>query len=455
MDVQIEPSGGVGEITVEVPFDGYRHLPRKSVTLLQQWQGEDVRQVQIGWLALGTPLNWEQDWEQMPGVDMLPVIMPVQTPGMILPQDWKSDRYRAVIRHAFETKEPRFWPVTLDFQVYDNEQALLELSEDQPDLLTENRLLSDIQLVWRLNLTVWLPEVLPLKRANVELERLQIFWPTVVSSQEMDIRYRVPAAKTDPEETSEVISVGDFPKASWRYAMESHSVEIYTLALHPGERKEGSPLVPYQVQVYFLFRLLGPVLSEDLLRGSFRLRIDGVLLSGRESAWFDATGRLRSGVLLEQCTLLEGRFEGFLSESFAFRRAAVYHRWYFSGVALTVTRLSQIASVLQDMGYQTRVNEVQEEKGLGYLQATQQIKDEDGVWQQVRFDIWVERLSKHTTTRRRKIPPDTEITTRFKVENLCIHCWVQSDRPGTLVSAEATRLQLALSDRLAVVAEVL
>ena len=445
-EVRFESSEG--RVIVDIPWDGARHLPREAIDLLQRWP--EVEEVRVGWMALGAPLEWEYGWGRVPQADIRPLYMRVRDTNVQMPQAWFADRWRAVLEDSFEVAEPRFQPVEMTFQVFDNWQASKTSLEEWLQRAPEQE---DIRLIWELKITVWIPRAV-LKAhpsAKVYLEEMRLQWPWVVAKgRDLDVGVLIP--QSDDTDSSQA-STSSLRPWQWRYSPDRQSIELRKVPFARAKPPDGSSLIPFETRIFFLLRTLGPVITEDVLSGYYHIRVGGALLSGRESAWLDARGQRDTTLNIETFTILSGTLEAYLSESFAIRPVTTYHHWYAPGVSLTEERLRQVAGVLHDMGYRVRLGQLAE-KGESRARAKhgdvygfREWRNQDGRWHRMDLVVRLETAAQYRSRRQRATDAGVTITTQAKAEDLHVHCFGHSTLAGGHVSSEVLTLQERLTQR--------
>ena len=460
-----------GKIRVIIPFDGAEHFPRSTADFLSRYAPEEA-QAQVGWLALGLPLNWDQDWGRPIGAEILPVRIPLKEKGMKTPEGWWRDTRRAVVGDIFEVPLPRFWPLELTLQVFDSQQASLESLEEylqwhrilwsSKERREDWENLKETPLFWEFTVTVWIPNILTRDNLLVEVQALRLKWPTVAASGELSVFVSSLSThegkKSGGKDEEPTPWWGRLHRGSWRYNLDQQAIEIQGFTLMPEStgRMEGSPLQPYRAKIYLALHTLGPVITADELTGELQVRIEGLLLSGREAIWLDGSGRHASKAPLHLYTDLEAEFEAYLSDQFAIRRNAVYQQWHFPGVSMEENRLTQIAAALSDLGYRVHSRALHEDDGVksGVLSAERWVSGPEGGVVHLELEIQVEGMGQSTTTHKRNIPGGLEVITERKTEDLRVHVlgWVSG--PGMLLTSDLARLFKTLSIRLEAVADI-
>ncbi|MCU0485831.1 MAG: hypothetical protein MUC85_06925 [Anaerolineales bacterium] len=333
-----------GVIRLEVPYDGGKHFSKEVAEEIAEYASLDLHpsaQAQIGWVAMGAPRGLENRWELPTTAEIMPVRIPLKGGGIFRESQWTRDDLRAVLRHTYTPIAPRYWPLQMEFKVYDDQTVPQDNLEDYYKLIAAGSV-GPGEIIFELAVTVYLPDLLQQDQVKAWLEDLEIEWPTIAPKWQLDI-FQEP--KGDPT----------LQKREWHYNPANRQVELHHLTMELGDRKPGSPLVPYVCKLRLHLRVPGKVVmtNNHTLRGKLRLCLDGVLLSGRQAAWLDAAGvRLEaSKAKIGHRSDLVGQFTILLVDQFQVRRTTTKRLWHFSGVAWSYYRQDDIGAILRDLGY--------------------------------------------------------------------------------------------------------
>lgn len=414
-----------GQVRVQIPYDGFRHFSREAAGRLdKQLAGASLSEVegQAGWLASSAGLDWAGDWSRPLGVETVPVTIPLRGERLLSSEGWIADELRAVAEYSYTPDNLPFWPLSLDVQVCDDVPAPVE------SLRRGAWQMQPGQLVMNLTVSAYIPTALctPDKRIEVDVERLELDWPTMAAAWQVDI--------SQVNGLSPSGGAGE-QQVAWRYNPDHSTVELRGVRVHRGDPEPGSPLTPYRCPLRLVLRSPGQLVAKGKLDGIVRLRLKGVLLSGREIAWIEASG-YRKGEA-SQKTLLEASFTAPLNQRLGCRQTMTCQRWYFPGTSLSVDRMADIAAALHDLGYQVRQHTMSE-TASGQLAATRVVSLADG-----------EPTTLHVQLLAECAPGAGE-----GVSGLVIHAQGQLQGPASIVGLDLNRLMIMLKKRLAAVADL-
>ena len=486
VDQPDHPDRPRGEISVEMPYDGHACFPAESARLIRgsadRGAGDLELSGQIGWLALSRPLDWEREWKSPEGMDLLPVQIPLLDEHIQDPDMWGMDELRAVNRHEYRPENPDFTPVQVEMRVSDTAQDSLDpFLKTRDDLLKGQNIsgVSDIlkklngdplqggQLVIDVAVTVFLPSILARQVNRVIIDELELNWPTIASDWQLGIFAVAPTPEREEE------------KVEWRYDPDHQTVEVHSLTAHVRPSDVGVPFEPYRCNLRIRLYVPGGVVSQDELEGKVRLRLDGCLLSGRQAAWLDASGRRMDtdeGMFTVE-TLIEGRFNATLSDRFRFRRTAAYRQLNFPGVMLSPTRLDDIAAALRDIGYrlsdlsnmrtklvdnpallQIKADQRSDGGGwsieIGSVVANRIVTSPDQDPAVLAIQVWAVPAAPAATRREREIPEGGLVATEWGTSDLILQMRGTMDGSGSMLSLDMDRLMINLKNRFGAVADM-
>ena len=463
-----EPDRSLGEISIDVPYDGYDHFSSQAAErlrgMISGWSDVPVTG-QIGWLAVGKPPDWEFEWHPQSGMDLHAVQIPLLNSILNDTALWTADTFRAVIRHEYHPEPPNFIPMRIEMQVYDNAQdsrerfwrtketvAASDRAKSIPGILEmlDGEPLQGGQLVIALSITAFMPTFMASERVSVVVDQWKFKWPTIAPGWQLKVE------SLNPEQN-----------VFWRYDPDDQTVELSTLATKRGEPETGSLLVPFCCELLLTLDSPGQVISQDELEGSVRLSIDGCLLSGRQVAWLNASGQRvqKESELLDIRTILKVRFAATLSDQFRHRRTAAYRQWYLPGVRLSPTRLDDIAAALRDIGYKileepsllainrkTKNGDGEIVIGVVLGQRLEISRDQEPTVLQI--EVWALPTSPASTQRKRDIPEGGEVSTVWDTNDLILQARGQMTGPGSLLALDMDELMSQLKSRFNAVADL-
>jgi len=459
-----------GEILIEVPYDGYTYFPIESAENSSEYTTGNDAVGQIGWFALGKPLDWEGDWSPQTDIEeMIPVRIPLRGDQIKETSDWISDRFCAVLTHVYLTEPPRYVPVNIDMHVFESNvdnnlqtpQELLNKSPDQKKLL-ENLVAKPIsggQLIIVVNISVMIPEVFfgqsnnPIK---VIIEDLGLYWPNLVSGSHLKVQQLIDG-KIEPK--------------PWRYNPEKKAVQIQNLQMSSETARLRSMLVPFETNLALTLNVPGKLVREGLLDGWVNIRLDNLLLSSRGTAWMDTRGmrvdkseNSREENRINVHTDLKANFSAFLDEKFQQRNSTVYRQWYFHGTSYTPSRLEDIRYSLRDLGYEIKViqpetHKFENEKNqtirdVGVVHAERFFIQKDQQPKLMKIQIWAIPVSPAETRVEREIPEGGTVSTQLPTSDMIIQVRGQIDGNGNILALDLDRLMINLKNRFMAVADL-
>ena len=436
-----------GHVQVRLPYDGFQHFTLEEAERLKQQivnRSDPTIQGRIGWLAVSPPLDWEHDWSRPTGAEVIPVQVPLRGEKFSETQ-WTSDQMCSVVRHTYSPASLHFWPVNIAMQVYDDISVPEGTLQDYLSLLKSGKV-QEGQLIIDLTITALIPAVLARDDIHVWLETLELAWPVIAPAWQLDVQQLPPRGRENQAPD----------QVTWRYNPDRRVVQVCKVQARRDEPDEGSPLVPFKCDMRFFLRVPGQIVSQDELKGSVRLRLDGILLSGREVSWLQVTGHRITGQnqLVHQQTYLEVGLSAWLSDQFKHRRATTYRRWCFSGVRLSADRLGDVAAALRDLGYQIVKSPVLAEDGAtGTLAASRPAVTPDGDPTLLQLEVLAERMSAAQTRREREME-GVRITTEIETSDVVIHVRGQMRGPISMIALDLERLMTALKGQFAAVADL-
>jgi hypothetical protein len=218
-----------------------------------------------------------------------------------------------------------------------------------------------------------------------------------------------------------------------------------------------------------LLRYPGELIRARQLGGEVSIRINNLLLSGRELAWLTASGerprRRDEAPSLTQQSVLKGDFIVMLHDQLSLRHTATYRRWSFPGVDLSYSRLSDVAAGLRDLGYQIdslddgRAKEDQEQQPgpqhqTGFIRAHRSGTLPNGNPVDLELEICMRTEKPAETRRERQIPEGMLVSTEQSTNDLIIEAYSRMEGPGNLLDMDLEQMMLILQKRLATVAEL-
>jgi hypothetical protein len=454
------------EITVEVPYDGYRHLSRDVVRRLKDEivSLTSTNNGHAGWIALSHPLDWESDWSRNIGVEKSPLRIPLKHGKIIGEKLWTSDEYRAILHQSYKTDDLRFRPVAIDLRVLDDITGSAQSLEQYLELL-ELYGSGEGQLSLNLEISTLLPAVLAREDVHVIVERIQIHWPTIPPPDQIALYLmeQTPGARFSAEEKK------------WRYNPDEKSIEIEGIPTKKLNRQADSPLVPFRCLLNFVMMSPSEAITQSVLSGEVKISIENLLISGREVALMNVNGYRRdieNCPKLRQRSVIVAKTKAYLGDQLSKRRTATYRHWVFPGVDISEIRTSDLAAALRDLGYRTKhknlekgeiepspegdnkVNASNDAASIVHVEGHKLGTFPNGDFVQLTIDARLKSTDQDQTRREREISDGTIISTEFKTRNLILDIFAWMEGPGSLLDLDLEDLMLILQDRFSVVAEL-
>lgn len=470
VDVEGGPARSQATIRIELPYDGFTHLSTSSAeNLRRQLDGLSGLDVygQIGHLVISRPPDWEHDWVRQPGLEKFPIRVPLINEQVTDARMWTADVFRAVIQHEYHPEAPRFLPLQMNVDVFDNAQDSAESNWNVASLL-DGRLqqaasipaIIDLldgdpqqggQMVIALSIVAYLPDFLAPDTVRVQVEDLKLNWPTIAPGWEISVVNRL-----------------DDKNVAFRYNPDEQCVELPVLESRREQAEPGSLLVPFRCSLGLTLHYPGQLFRLDELKGSLRIALQGSLLSGSLLGWMDVYGRRlpeKSGVFQLQ-TNLNVQFNAILGERFRQRRRAVFRQWTLPGVRLSSLRLDDIAAALRDMGYQLaeqpRLESIQASAVdgqpassvlIGLVQARRRAVASNQDPHELYLQVWALPVSPAATLRKRDLLAGGEVNTTWDTSDLVLLVRGLINGPGSQLALNMDNLMEQVKNRFAAVAD--
>ncbi|HNT53288.1 MAG TPA: hypothetical protein PKG95_01165 [Anaerolineaceae bacterium] len=449
------PDNPGGTIRVHVPYDGNTSLPiRSAMTICNDLSQNSIltpETAHIGWLAVSKPRDWQAAHREVVGLETMEAVrIPLKGDPIILPEDWISDRLCAVSQLDYRPAPPRYFPVSLDLQIWDSASDHSDFDRRIPggvstvksgsELLRilDAQMLQGGALMIDLEISVTLPADISPEELTVKLKKLEINWLVVPDTQELYI--------IDQDRQTLV---------DWWYNPEQGTIEASNVLLTPRDPVFGSNMRPYRVNLSLILRQASRVVLQGELSGCLQLEAAGLLLSGRQVAWMDVIGNRRDEHLYPTTTF-RADFEADLNSKFLNRKAAIYRQWAFPGVAFSPARLNDVLTTLSDLGYQVKQNEivngheatgVENSPTFARISGTREVVRKDQPPVKMILDVWMVRLhpsqTEHEVTDERGTVRTTLITSDLYIQ---VRGWANCS--GSLLAADMDHLMALLKPRL-------
>ncbi|NMB86761.1 MAG: hypothetical protein GYA17_00280 [Chloroflexi bacterium] len=472
-------TGAQGEAVIEVPYDGNRSLNKAAIEKLlkiPEAQEPDAQGL-IGWLAIGSPVGWNSNWQRPALPEILPVKIPLSNQEINADQ-WGRDQFRAIIKHTYIPLDPQFFPISIKIKILDD---LPVKSELQPgDMIKfrfpENHLVGKVVVDFTVQLSI--PSIIEIQKVDhIELETLEFKWPTIATKWQ--------AIWYGPD-TNEL---------DWFYNPVLGTVTINHIhsKLIMDKDSLGSPFSRYECHLVMVMALPGLFIrstekgndvttsqpsndeptseqTELFLRGDLKISIKDILLSGREVKWIYPDGIVHrdSPTGPAKKTEITAHFISAINELFTNREIITYRYWNFPGVRLNEVRVADVIAGLDDIGY--RYNHLENQSSSNYKE--QRGKEEDNSIQQfllqgkkyvllenndseteIILDIILERANRSHTRRVHSIK-GLRLSTGIDSSDLVIQIRGKMSNMGDMLDKDLDKLQIILTKRFANVVDL-
>ncbi|MBE0671414.1 MAG: hypothetical protein IH588_12560 [Anaerolineales bacterium] len=438
VELDSEPQG---TLEVLMPYDGEKYFPKDAADELLKDNSLD--QLQIGWLALGRPKDWQGDWRQKIGAEILEVRIPLRMNG-VSEENWTADEDLAHLRHQYTLEWPRYYPINIDLEVLDAEAESKFIKLMEADRLkSEGTSLLSFEMLIQVNLPTYQDGV----DVSVELDRLTLTWPKFASRKQIQIHM----LQLGPADSKE------WTKVEWSYVPQRNEIDVILdpVKLKPNRPITGNPLSVFWTIFHFDFLFsIGDLLEKDELVGSATFRVKNSLLSGRDVAWINADGRERKDTterILCQ-TLITSSFTAHLSNRFANKQSFISREWRFPGVSFSPARAKDITSILQDHGYLIIPRDDNQDGMISAWRSIVQSEHEPYI---LYIFIVAQGMGATSTKReRRKDVEDDIYVTEINTQDLVIRLRAQINGPGRILALDVDEIMLRLKNHFAAVADL-
>lgn len=455
-------SDPLGKIKIQVPYDGERYFPMQSSNALMS--EKDLDHLRIGWLAVGEPKDWEGNWLQKVGADVLDVNIPLRT-DEINEEDWTADEFSALFLHDYFLERPRYYPISIDLEVRDYaaispfmvSRDLRKLAKDDDfwKLLFEksSEIYQGNNLSFEIVIQISLPTVLVNKDISVGLEKLILIWPKFPPKEQFQI-WQLDTKK------------GNWKNVDWVYEPDRNEIVLAYLEMNQVGSKNGSPLTKYWsiIRVDLMFAS-GDLIKEDKIDGKAIIKVENALLSGRDVAWINLDGQKDKAANVKKQTVIDASFKAFLSDRFANKQSFISRAWRFPGVSLTPSRIVDIVSILQDQGYsiiypdiinndENQDTQKEKETERGHIVGRRLVIESEQDPYELKVFIDVRGTALTTTKRERRIAEEETFITEIPTQELLINYFAQINGPGRIVALDADNIMLRLKEQFSTVADL-
>lgn len=445
-------------VRVKVPYDGYQHFPvssaRSVIDDLGAFNDTTPGQAVIGWLGISEPYDWLIGRRESDGLEFIePVKVLLRDEHLLSPQDWVSDSQVCLNEHEYTPAKPRYSPVMLEMKIWDstsdhtvyNQQALEAVSKAKNSVeiikLLSGEMLQGGVFVMDLFIEMMLPSDINPAEIQPDMTRLGLNWVVIPQPEELLI-YDWSQGK----------------RVEWRYNPDTGMIEIPNIKLTPTEAARGSNLRPYRANLSLIIRQASKVILESEMKGSLAVDVNGLLLSGRQVAWMDTTGRrVDAKELVRMKTVLKAGFEIDLNHLFLNRQAVAYRQWVLPGVVLTPARLDDLAGALSDLGYELKREDTPagnlapgdnlEKPVFGHVAGERWEVQKDREPVHLAIDLWAVQVAPSQTEHEVTGSQGT-VRTTLTTSDLLISACGRSSCQGSFLASDLDRLMAILKSRL-------
>jgi hypothetical protein len=394
-----------GEIEVEIPYDGYQHFTRLALSDVKKQHrgGSGDLYATIGHLAaseIESKVFWGNK-DVYPPRQVLPISVPL--PGdrdrlNILIEDQQKAVYKYQYFPKWPDVFPRPRPISLDIDILDEQiirsgfrrllaqdttSAIEELlvSTQWDDIVRE--LSFERMLYFLFYVELALPKRLGLAESP-ELSLMRLEWPVATSYRMLTLQIEEIEENEEnedveePEEIEEIdqndnsngyedtiddeISEDENDYKSVHENVLLYDPERENVAWHKISFIEGSytpesettqHLSFYQAPLISLYVFEpGELYHKDRLVCRTEIELPGILLSGMELTYFNATGEPLESVEIKKRTRIIVDTEIVLEDRFNNKTISPIRQLQFEGVILEERRMGDIAVLLKDMGFE-------------------------------------------------------------------------------------------------------
>lgn len=450
-------------IELEIPYDGDLCFSKTAISSVKETylpfkQHENVNGF-IGNLAIGAPYNWETDLRRPAKPEIYPIEIPLQT-GTFTQDLWDSDEWRVKVTQPYQPNDLHFPPVDVEVQLFDDYIS-------SPRISFENFLQQRLQnnalegaMVFDFVIRVPLPLMVEREGVSILLEVLELKWPSIAAPWQMKW------VAIEEKGGKEIIT-----GQPWRYDTTRGAIVLENIPTVRKDDDPQSPLVHYTCHLQMLMMLPGLFVPEESgeikseLQGEVKVQITNLLLSGREIAWMTTDGYLsrKTPPKIVQQTEIRAGFSAELSERFTNRPLTTYRQWIFPGVNLTEARASDVAAVLQDLGYRlkdlgkgdtiilTLKGETVDTAQLTAEKISQMIERDEQA--KLKIEVLLRRCATGTTARERELK-GIVVSTDLPTSDLMVQLRGSIEIAGSLLDQDLAQLMSLLSKRFINVADL-
>lgn len=447
-----------GLVRVTVPYDGYQHFPissaRSVIEDLGAFDPATPSQAVIGWLGISEPYDWLFGRRESDGLELIePIKVLLRDERLLSPQDWVSDSQMCLNEHEYTPAKPRYSPVNLKMKIWDStsdyyvvvKQALEAASKARNSVeiiqLLSGEMLQGGVFMMDMTIEMMLPSDINPAEIQPDVTRLGLNWVVIPQPEELKI-----------------YDWGLEKYVEWRYNPDAGMIEMPNMKLTPAEPARGSNLRPYRANLSLVIRQASKVILESEMKGSLALEVNGLLLSGRQVAWMDTTGRrVDAREIVRMKTVLKAAFEIDLNHLFLNRQAVAYRQWVLPGVVLTPARLDDLAGALSDLGYELKKEDTPaagmspgdnpEKPVFGHVAGERWEVQQDWEPVNVAIDLWAMQVAPSQTEHEVTGSQGT-VRTTLTTSDLLISARGRSSCQGSVLAGDLDRLMAILKSRL-------
>lgn len=450
-------------IELDVPYDGDRCFSKDAVHNIEEepFHSNEHEHVSgfIGHLALGAAYNWETDLSRPAQPTIYPIEIPLQM-GDFNQEQWDTDEWRAKVTEEYSLEDLHFPPIEIEIELFDDpiSSPATPFEEFIQQRLKNNKL--EGAMVFDFVIRIPLPQMVERKGISVLLEELELAWLTIAAPWQMS--WFIQETRDGKER---------FVEKSWQYDTKRCAIFLENIPTERQVNDAQSPLAYYKSHLRMLMILPGLFVPGESniinsnLNGKVKVRIDNLLLSGREIAWMGADGYLSKKdppKLILQTEIL-AQFSAMLAERFPNRSLTTYRQWIFPGVDLTDARASDVAAALLDLGYRLRDmgngQTIIPNRSNDTLESARMVAEkidqmsERNERASLKIEIQIKRIATATTERKREFK-GMILSTNLSTSDLMVQLRGTIGIAGSLLDRDTAQLMKLLSKRFAHVTDL-
>jgi len=448
-DIGLE-EGASGVVRVELPYDGDRHVTRRTLSDVDHWverhstrrdgdrPSDDVLEGRIGHLVVSD--HQDTDIAAVTGCTgrtiAIPLNAPFRSPELTDERALLGDQFvfRHEIAYAPLAGRPKVIPVQLRIDVID--PGSVTVQEMQPDdavaqsdeymtfrTYLELRIVVQVDMHNRKN---WNPPRPVMRRMTLSLPSgLRLALSSVEVTDENDVEARL--VQQNPVEG----------------CLEWFDVDLLLDSLKEDGRSYRSPCMIVRIHQP------GELFREPELVVRAEIETDGVLLSGADARLFDACGNrvrgrgnpltIRSKITAEATVVLD--------DAFAKRMVRPQLKFHFDEVIPGPARARDVIAALVDLGFEVDKPTVSDQKimktatGIAAIEATRG-DPEDAI----RLFVYVTGR-RHRTERQSQHPGGRRFTSKLETGDMTLVVYGAAPRDARELVHDVNALQLGLRER--------